>query len=285
MPEPRSQTFVFAAMLLIAGLAISAAGWMFFSTLSNLNHDQGLESAAVTPFQAFEGPPHRHDTLSTPNDVTTEFVSNNVLSTDEWDVLEPIDAEAFHSTSPIETSRPGQVGRGNSTIVVITNFTRAEVFVNDDPYPAYFDSGTNEGLRVPSGQENIIRVRYDGNEKLYRLSLRPGERRLLMVELTGFSSSGQASTSPPRERQPPPERARDNEDIPDEEAQITVYSRPRGTIFVDETDRGEETPGTVSVDPGRREVQVRYEDGELSETKVVRAREGSRIKLFFRQDN
>ncbi len=64
---------------------------------------------------------------------------------------------------------------------------------------------------------------------------------------------------------------------------MTVYGKPRGSIMVDGSDKGKQTPNTVDVEQGRHETQVKYEDGEVSEKKIVRVRKGSRIKLFFRQ--
>ena len=53
--------------------------------------------------------------------------------------------------------------------------------------------------------------------------------------------------------------------------------------MVDGNKTSEKTPGTVEVENGRHEVQVEYESGDISEKKIVRVREGSRIKLFFRE--
>lgn len=289
MSEQRLQSFIPLLMAAIAGLAILAAGVLLLkadhlsSPSSQTDQAPSVQASADEPFLAYTAP--------------SESSFPQELLDDGWEILEPVQEEEredekkeiallpdeLHEEEELQEAAPaGRSGGGNATIVVITNFTRAEVFVNGEAYPTYSDDGQNRGFRVPSGQENEVRVRFDGNEKIYRVSLRPGERRLLMVELTGFKAGPPPAPLP--ERDPRPPRERDLEDIPDEESQITVYSRPRGTIFVDERDFGEETPGTVSVEPGRREVQVRYEDGQMSETKVVRAREGSRIKLFFRQD-
>ncbi|MFU8802289.1 MAG: PEGA domain-containing protein, partial [Bradymonadaceae bacterium] len=82
----------------------------------------------------------------------------------------------------------------------------------------------------------------------------------------------------------PPTSSVKQKDAPaDGLGRITVYSRPRGNVFIGGDDKGQATPGTIEVESGRHDVQVRYEDGEMSEKKVVRVREGSRIKLFFRQ--
>jgi hypothetical protein len=69
----------------------------------------------------------------------------------------------------------------------------------------------------------------------------------------------------------------------DKKGKITVYSKPPGTVLVDGTETGEKTPGSVELENGRHEVQVKYETGGISEKKIVRVRTGSRIKLFFRE--
>lgn len=299
MNGQRLQNLVGPALVAFAILAFLAAGVMIFGPAPKSELD--LSTKAITPFSAYA---HEEDSLlvedepeskepaelAEPVEIAdlTEDQVDELLALEGWEVLEPVgEEESLNDSlaSSEETPRTGQSRGGNATIVVITNFTRAEVFVNGDPYPAYSDDGQNHGMRVPAGQEHEIRVRFDENERLYRVNLRPGERRLLMVELTGFRPRGIATPVQAREREPARVAREEDEDVEDDDSQITVYSRPRGTIYVDNTNRGEDTPGSVSVEPGRREVQVRYEDGQMSETKVVRAREGSRIKLFFRQDN
>jgi TPR repeat protein len=66
-------------------------------------------------------------------------------------------------------------------------------------------------------------------------------------------------------------------------ARITVYSKPKGEIVVDGDSTGTMTPGTVSVTDGEHTVSVKFEGGVVSEEKLVRARSGSRIKLFYRK--
>lgn len=218
---------------------------------------------------------------------------------EEWAVVEPREDELATDDSygtdeaaPAGTRRDRQrTGR----LVVVTNFTRADVTVNGDPYPSYSSDGQNRGMELTANETHQVVVIFDGNQRIYDVNLRPGERRLLMVELTGMGQP-RADSSAPTSRRASAEqrraRARRDQDDDDEEdeldedeGEITVYSRPRGTIYVGGSSTGESTPSTVDVDPGRHEVQVEYEGGQMSETKTVRVRGGSRIKLFFRQDD
>ena len=219
---------------------------------------------------------------------------------DQWEVLEPRKLEEQSADEEVDEAASDEVdaprvGQSGSThqgptgrLVVITNFTRARVTVNGDTYPSYSDDGQNRGLELPANQSHEVHVEFDDNERIYDITLSPGEERLLMVELTGMSSSG-ARPDPPSRAEPDRRRAEreraSDDDIPEDEGRITVYSRPRGSVYVGEESTGERTPSTIEVDPGRHEVQVRYEGGEMSETKTVRVRGGSRVKLFFRDDD
>ncbi len=64
---------------------------------------------------------------------------------------------------------------------------------------------------------------------------------------------------------------------------ITVYSKPKGSIMLDGEATNIDTPGSIDAPTGKHELQVTFENGETSEIKAVRVREGSRVKLFFRQ--
>lgn len=167
-------------------------------------------------------------------------------------------------------------------IVVVTNFTEATVTVDGDSYPAYSDDGQNRGIEVMPYETHEVFVEYGDKSRGYQIELRPGEKRLLMVELTGMSDrgSGDNDNARPQRRAEP-----DDEDDIGEDGRITVYAQPQGEILIDDGETGEGTPGTVDIEPGRHEVKVRYEDDEMSETKTVRVRQGSRVKLFFRQDD
>ena len=67
------------------------------------------------------------------------------------------------------------------------------------------------------------------------------------------------------------------------QGRITIYAKPKGQIMIDGELQGQSTPATLDVPAGKHEVQVEYEQGEISEIKTVRVRQGSRIKLFFRR--
>jgi hypothetical protein len=170
-----------------------------------------------------------------------------------------------------------------AVLVVVTNFTKADVKVNGLPYPDYVDESEEPGMVLPAGGPYRVEVSYDGNTKLYRVYLKAFETRLLMVDLTGFNGGGPVASRPRRRlRRPEREEKRESEEGM---GRVTVYSKPKGDIMVDGRSTGEQSPGTVDVEPGRHEIQVRFEDGEESEQKIVRVREGSRIKLFFREKN
>lgn len=212
-------------------------------------------------------------------------------------VFSPYEAPATESDVAVEAfAEPDEVAPGQSSaksvrklkpavLQVVTNFDKADVSINGIPYPEYTDPGQPEGIVLPAGGPYDVRVTYAGKVKAYNLYLKANETRLLFVELSGFQG-GNAAPAPASKPQPKPEEPKTEEkkeDAAKEPGKVTVYSKPAGTIIVDGNKQTEKTPGTVEVSNGRHEVQVEYEGGEISEKKIVRVRDGSRIKLFFRQ--
>ena len=163
-----------------------------------------------------------------------------------------------------------------ATLVIVTNFAVADATVNGLPYPEYNPPGEPKGMLLPAGGPYTVEVKYGDKSRVYTVALRAYETRYLLVELSGYSGTAKAAAAP---RTPPPAKKKEESG----EGRVTVYSKPRGTIVIDGKDSGKKTPNTVETEVGRHEVQVRYEDGKLSEKKIVRTRKGSRIKLFFRQ--
>lgn len=171
-----------------------------------------------------------------------------------------------------------------SQLVVVTNFEKAQITVNGRAYPEQVNPDEPGGMVLPAGGPYTVVVGYDGKQRTYDLSLRPYETRYLVVELSGYEGAkGAVSVAPPKPT-PPPEKVEEKEEEDKKgKGRVTVYAKPRGTIIVDGKDTGRKAPNTITPGNGRHEIQVRYEDGELSEVKNTRVRDTSRIKMFFRQ--
>jgi hypothetical protein len=221
-----------------------------------------------------------------PHRVAVLFDGGNMSPTQNVTVKPGAQAQVtIEDTSKGKRKNPNakQVTLKPAGLIVVTNFDKADVTVNGLAYPEYTEDG-EEGMTLPAGGPYAVRVTYDGKAKDYTLSLRPYETRYLIVELSGFKGTG-APAPAPTPAKPEPEREKPQDEVSEDETggRVTVYSKPRGQIIVDGTDQSKRAPNTVDVEVGRHEVQVRYDDGEVSEKKVVRVRKGSRIKLFFRQ--
>jgi hypothetical protein len=191
-------------------------------------------------------------------------------------------------SSETPSRQPGQQRRGDdsgardlqpSLLRVVTNFEKADVTVNGMPYPEYVEEDEDQnGMVLPAGGPYTVRVNYNGKTKVYTITLRPYRTRILMVELSGFKGGSVSKTSG---GSPSPSGSNESQQG---QGRVTVYSKPKGSIIVDGEPRDQQTPGTVQVPAGRHDVQVRFEEGGTSESKTVRVRQGSRIKLFFRKD-
>jgi hypothetical protein len=193
---------------------------------------------------------------------------------------EPIEEMAKPGQSKkTEKKRPSMKA---AVLQIVTNFEKADVTINGIPYPEYIEPGDEDGIVLPAGGPYDVRVTYSGKTKAYNIYLRPYETRMLIVELTGFQGGGTPppAKAPQAKAEPEPEK---KEETGKEPGKVTVYSKPAGAIIVDGAKMPEKTPGTVEVANGRHEVQVEYEGGKVSEKKIVRVRDGSRIKLFFRE--
>lgn len=262
-----------------------------FSPHASSAEDTDEASSHETP--DFAQPSEVDDTDEGPDEQLTEEIAESVQNEDSPEA-EPVDEVPETDEAERPESKPAGTGHSGPTgrIVVVTNFMRAQVTINGEPYRVYSDDGENRGMELPAHQPHLVEVQFDDNERVYEIELRPGERRLLMVELTGMNQRPVAEDDSGRTRPTRRQNIRDDDDEEEttteedgEDGRITVYSRPRGNIYIGGEDMGERTPSTVDVAPGRHEVRVEYEDGEMSETKTVRVREGARVQLFFREDD
>lgn len=167
-----------------------------------------------------------------------------------------------------------------AVLKVVTNFAKADVTVNGMPYPEYVENTDKEGMVLPAGGPYTVEVTYDGKTKTYQVGLEPYRVRILMVELTGFKGGDVKPGSGDRN----PRKGDKEEQEEGDYGQVTVYSKPKGQIVIDGEPSGENSPGTVKVEPGRHDVKIQYDNGDTSETKTVRVRRGQRLKLFFRSN-
>lgn len=193
--------------------------------------------------------------------------------------------ETSRSRSPLPGQTTGDDERLEykpAVLQIVTNFKKADASVNGLPYPEYVEPGTEPGMVLPAGGPYAVRVTYDGNTKSYTISLDPYEIRYLMVELSGFKGG---SPSPKEGRRSGDSADRAGSRDRKGKGRVTVYSKPKGEIRVDGENNGQKTPGTIKVEPGEHELQVKFNEGKMSESKTVRVRNGSRIKLFFRKND
>lgn len=254
-------------ILLNLGLGLAVVFCLTLTAILGL--DLQRVQPAPQPEQAFQA---YADTSSDPSDAPLA------------DLAQPAPGQTPKTTKTTQPEKPKTRTLKPAVLQVVTNFDKADVTVNGLVYPEYVEPGEPEGMVLPAGGPYDVRVTYSGKTKHYNLYLKAHETRLLFVELTGFQGGAAPAPAPkPQANTPQPKVEEKKEDGAKEPGKVTVYSKPPGVIIVDGSKSAEKTPGTVEVANGRHEVQVEYENGEVSEKKIVRVRDGSRIKLFFRQ--
>lgn len=273
----RTRTYI--ALALIMGLAAIGTVWF------------GVDRAADASRESATAVDHDFEAADLDEPVDEAVASDDEELREESPAEEVAPSEVVTEETNIEIVRPGQSRPDkkkreewdSAVLQVVTNFEKADVTVNGLPYPEYTPDGEEEGLVLPAGGPHIIEVTYDGKTKTYQVHLRANETRILMVELSGLR--GSTGGARPQARSKPSPKKKDSAEKDDEKKQgrVTVYSKPNGTVLVDGSQTNEKTPGTVEVEPGRHDIQVKFDNGDVSEKKIIRVRKGSRIKLFFRQ--
>lgn len=260
-----------------AALGLAAASFLF------------VFAGTVGPTEEDSGEvPEQSPTTVSERVETVEPVEAN----DESPSVDRADEESRPMPERVVRDRaPGQQAEGAqkrkeyepAVLKVVTNFNLADVTVNGLPYPEYEGSGENDGMVLPAGGPYTVKVNYDGKSKTYTINLEPYRTRLLMVELSGFKGKSLSSKSGGGDA--PTTRRHQKDDDENGEGRLTVYGKPKGQIYVDGNAEDQQTPGTITVEAGQHDVQVKFQDGEMSESKTVRVREGAQIKLFFRRED
>ena len=216
--------------------------------------------------------------------------SHRVTAESETPARLPVSGESEKPESPsrVRVGQSGKTGRmpeeyKPAVLRIVTNFEKADATVNGLPYPEYSEQSDQKGMVLPAGGPYTVKVTYDGKSKSYRISLRPYEVRYLMVELSGFKGGGPVTPAPSRKAAGGDSAKPNSQNNEKGRGRVTVYSKPKGTVHVDGNPKKQQTPGTVQVEAGQHNIQVKFDSGEMSESKTVRVRKGSRIKLFFRK--
>jgi outer membrane biosynthesis protein TonB len=275
--------------ILIVAVLLATAGVAWFTLGGESTSAEAVASETDTSFAAFDdveplvGQTKKKSGEEEP--AKAPEADGDAETEDDSKVGEPDEKAPVAKPKPRPEPKPKvkKVDWKPAVLEVVTNFEKADVKVNGIPYPEYTAPGEDSGVVLPAGGPYWVEVTVDGNTKTYRIYLRPNETRMLLVDLTGFNGK----RPPPPAKPSVPERAEKQEEKKEEgdkePGKVTVYSKPPGTIMVDGDKTSDKTPGTLEVENGRHEIQVEYDGGGISEKKIVRVREGSRIKLFFRK--
>lgn len=163
---------------------------------------------------------------------------------------------------------------------VLTNY-EAQVTVDGQPYP----KRSEWGMKLDANARHDVVIKLGDKEKSYIVVLGPREQRTLLIDLTGYNTPASPTpvTARPSSVASTPVAAEEKSEGEEESGKLTVYSKPRGEVYVDGASLGVSTPMiNRDLEIGRHEVQVKWETGELSEVKTIRIRKGSKLKLFFR---
>jgi FtsP/CotA-like multicopper oxidase with cupredoxin domain len=184
---------------------------------------------------------------------------------------------------PVWTSAQDKRARGTSARfgwVQIFTSNSADVTVDGKPYPKRSDNG----LRITANERHEVIVKMGEKQKAYTIAVKPREKRIMMVDLSGYQTPPSPATAVSPSKSPTSfTPAETKATAGEEKGKLTVYSKPKGEVYVDGTALGATTPMiNRELDLGRHEVQVKWESGDMSEVKTIRIRKGSKLKLFFR---
>jgi hypothetical protein len=162
-------------------------------------------------------------------------------------------------------------------VQIFTNYD-AVVTVDGEPYP----TRSANGLKIAANKRHAVHVKMGDKEKDYVVVVQPRELRTLLVDISGYQTPPPAvAATPSTDRSSTPTGEAKEEE--GENGKLTVYSKPKGDVYVDGAALGAATPMiNRELEVGRHEVQVKWESGDMSEVKTVRIRRGSKLKLFFR---
>ena len=158
-------------------------------------------------------------------------------------------------------------------IVIMTNFEEASVKIDAEEYEAHL----KDGLLVKAGVEHQVTVDWEGGpKKSFKVRLRNGEARVILVDLSNKSVRGPTAR---------PTQPRDQNQKGKQQGVgfISVNSNPPGQVYIDGQLVSSETPLVkYEVTPGQHAVRVYYPDlSKYSETKKAVIHKGNHINLYF----
>ncbi len=182
----------------------------------------------------------------------------------------------------IAQNRRGKKRQSRHGWVRIYTNSKAMVTIDGQPYPRRSENG----MKIKAYERHVVLVKVGEKEKSYVVVVRPRETRTLMVDLTGYQTP--PTPAAPSISKPTTSSALLDKNKKEEgdSGKLTVYSKPKGEVYVDGGALGATTPMiNRELGPGRHEVQVKWENGQMSEVKTIRIRKGSKLKLFFRDRN
>lgn len=173
-----------------------------------------------------------------------------------------------------------QIPKGYARLLVITNFENTEVQINNVSYPYEYIYADQQGVLLPADMPLRIRVSVsETKSRTYNMTLKSGEMRVIVSDL---KNKGEVIAAP---KEDAPAEKNEEEKEEDPNGYLGVSSSPRGTVFVDDSNTGQQTPARrIELEPGRHRVQIQYiDDNEMSETKYVLIRKGTNTNVFFRK--
>lgn len=192
------------------------------------------------------------------------------------------------SEPPVQTSAEKVTSDNAAFIIVSTDFATNTVTIDGQPY-ARKHQRSKVGMPVLSGTLHLVQIENSDSKakKTYRIKLKKGEARVILVELSGYDLKG--GPSPPS-RNPAVNKANKRvavkaDDKGDEEniGFLTVNSVPTAQVYIDGKLVSSQTPLVKhKVAPGNHTVRVYYTDKKkFSETKRALITQGRHVNLYF----
>ena len=209
-----------------------------------------------------------------------------VALTASWLLVTPAPLASAEPNDEAARSRTGQKinPKDAAFIIVRADFRKTAITVNDKPYPQH----SKVGAAVAPDRTHEVVVTDTGSQttKRYRVRLKKGEARIIIVDISGGTPFSARATPAKSKGKASKAGKKEGKEKAEGKGFLTVNASPSAQVYIDGKLVSSSTPLVKhSVKTGNHTVRVYYVDlKKFSETKRAKITEGRHINLYFNSD-